>query len=453
MRSLFLRFFIAFWLLIGLIAGGAAISGFLYAERLQATIEDFEVGSSMAEANAVLAAGGRDALADWIRHLPRDDGVIVYIVDADGRDIVGRELPFVMQRYFQRHRAHADGSQRNTDSGTSRRRHRVLPQLIAPNGEILTMLVAPVRRPDSIWRQSDERILLLAFALVISGLLSYALAMAFSRPVRRLREATVALADGNLDARIGDSLGSRRDELGMLGRDFDTMAEKLQRAAEQQIELSRNISHELRSPLARIRVAVELARRKAGELPEFERLETDTERLDSLIGQILSYTRLDAESGANEEPIDMHDLISEVVENVNFEYKGKRSVAVEWQAENAVAIMGRRGALVSAVENILRNAVKHSPDEAEVTIRAYLRDGKFVIEVTDEGPGVAAADLPRIFEPFFRTQASAEQDGNGGTGLGLAIAKRAVELHDGHIEARTGDSGGLLVRISLPLGR
>jgi two-component system sensor histidine kinase CpxA len=358
-----------------------------------------------------------------------------------------------MQRYFQRHRAHADGGQRNTDSGTSRRRHRVLPQLIAPNGEILNMLVAPVRRPDSIWRQSDERILLLAFALVISGLLSYALAMAFSRPVRRLREATVALADGNLDARIGDSLGSRRDELGMLGRDFDTMAEKLQRAAEQQIELSRNISHELRSPLARIRVALELARRKAGELPEFERLETDTERLDSLIGQILSYTRLDAESGASEEPIDMHDLISEVVENVNFEYKGKRRVAVEWQAENAVAIMGRRGALVSAVENILRNAVKHSPNGTEVTIRAYSRDGKFVIEVTDEGPGVAATDLPRIFEPFFRTQASAEQDGNGGTGLGLAIAKRAVELHDGHIEASTGDSGGLLVRVSLPLGR
>ena len=124
MRSLFLRFFISFWLLIGIIVGSAAVSGFLYAERLQATIEDFEVGESMLEASAILADGGRRALVGWIRDLPRDDGVIVFIVDAEGRDIAGRDVPFAVQRYFQRHQArlHTDG----VDAGDQRghRRYR-----------------------------------------------------------------------------------------------------------------------------------------------------------------------------------------------------------------------------------------------------------------------------------------------------------------------------------------
>ena len=452
MRSLFLRFFIAFWVLIGLIIGGAAVSGFLYAERLQVTIEDFEVGNSMAEASAVLASGGRDALAGWVRHLPRDDGVIVYIVDAEGRDIVDRDLPFAMQRYIQRHRGHAPDRPANNDAAPrERRRHRVLPQLAAPDGEILTMLVAPVRLPGSFWARSDERLMLLIFALVISGVLSYALAAAFARPVSKLRAATVALAEGNLDIRVADSLGKRRDELGMLGRDFDAMAEKLQRAAEKQTELSRNISHELRSPLARIRVAIELARRKAGELPEFQRLETDTERLDSLIGQLLSYARLDDDNQANATTINMHDLVSEVAENVNFEYGGNKRVVIDWQAGEHASINGRRGAILSAVENVVRNAVKHSPDDHDVIVRAKLRNDKLSIDVEDQGPGVPVEDLARIFEPFYRTRTSAELDGNGGTGLGLAIAKRAVESHGGQVEAAEAAAGGLRVRIDLPL--
>ena len=453
MRSLFLRFFISFWVLIGIIVGGAAISGFLYAERLQATIEDFEVGESMLEASAILASGGREALVGWMRELPRDDGVIVFIVDADGRDIAGRDVPFAVERYFQRHQARLHTDRVGEVDQRSHRRYRRLPHLTAPNGDVLTMLVTPARSRNSFMNWPNAQYWLLAFALLASGFVSYALAATFSRPVHKLRDATVALADGNLDVRVGDALGKRRDELGMLGRDFDAMAEKLQRAAEQQTELSRNISHELRSPLARMRVALELARRKSGELKELDRLEMDAERLDSLIGQILSYTRLDSDLSTSGEPVDLHDLLSEVIENVEFEYGNPGRISIAALPEPGTVVHGRRGALISAFENVLRNAMRHGAEAGTVSIDTTVNADNLAITIADDGAGVAEEDLPRLFEPFFRTKASAESGANSGTGLGLAIAERAITLHDGRIEAMNGESGGLVVRITLPTHR
>ena len=451
MRSLFLKFFVAFWLVIGLIIGAAAIGGFLYAEQLQKTVEDFEVGSSMQEASAALQTGGREGLLKWRDGTPRDDGVVVFIMDETGRDISSRRLPFAVERMFQRHRERLERYRRADEGERNFRRSRFLPQLVAPNGDVYTMLVAPVRAPEAFWSNQDIRVLLLIFALLTSGLVSYALAAAFSRPVRKLRAATVSLAEGNLDVRVADSIGKRRDELGMLGRDFDLMAANLQRAAEQQTELSRNISHELRSPLARMRVAVELARRKAGDLSEFARLDLESERIDSLIGQILSYTKLETDRQRDAADTDLADVISEVVENVNFECKSDHRVAFDVAHGVATVIKGHRGALVSAVENILRNAIRHSPVDRPVTVTLGVEGRNAGIDIEDDGPGVQDDELDHLFEPFFRTMESAKKDSNGGTGLGLAIARRAVELHHGHIEARNRDSGGLIVRITLPL--
>ena len=266
--------------------------------------------------------------------------------------------------------------------------------------------------------------------------------------MRKLRDATTSLAQGNLSARVAGSVVARRDELGLLGREFDSMAEQLQRAAQRQTELSRNISHELRSPLARMRVAVELARRKAGDLGEFERLDHEAERLDSLIGQILSYTKLESDAERSRESVDVHDVVSEVAENVNFEAKGER---VSVASAGDVRIQGYRGALLSAIENVVRNAIRHSPADKPVTVDVSTANGAVKVTVEDEGPGVAANDLPHLFEPFYRTRESAECDGNGGTGLGLAIARRAiVDLHGGRMQARNANGSGLVVTMSVP---
>jgi two-component system sensor histidine kinase CpxA len=450
MRSLFLKFFLSFWLVIGLILGAAAIVGFLYAEQLQKTIEDFEAGNSMQEASAALERGGREALLAWRNSTPRDDGVGILILDESGRDISGRRVPFPVERMFERHQARLARLRRGNDGERGEGRSRFLPQLTAPDGEVFTMLVAPVRAPEAFWSNQDIRVLLLVFGLLTSGLVSYALAAAFSRPVRKLRDATDALAEGDLKARVADSVARRRDELGMLGRDFDSMAEKLQRAAQRQTEMSRNISHELRSPLARIRVAVELARRKAGNLQEFERLDQEAERLDSLIGQILSYTKLEFDAARNREPVDLADVVSEVAENVNFESKGER---VRLRCNGPVVINGYRGAIMSAVENVVRNAARHSPPDEDILVSVAKTSDGGSITVEDNGAGVNEHELASLFEPFFRTRQSAEEDGNGGTGLGLAIARRAVEeLHGGSLAARNRDSGGLAVTISLPAG-
>lgn len=454
MRSLFWRFFVSFWLITGITIGAAATSGYWYAERVRDAIEDFEVSDSMRAASEALQSGGRAALTNWLSDYRATRGITLYIFDDQGHDLLNREVSPRVNRAFRRHKAYL----RSRDSGRIDRREvqrsRHLPDIVGPGGDTYTFYVATSRIPEAIWGATDIRVLLLVFAVLVSGTVSYALASAIARPVRKLRDATVTLADGDLQVRVADSVGKRRDELGMLGRDFDSMATKLQRAAEQQIELSRNISHELRSPLARMRVAVELARSKAGDLSEFERLDDEAERLDSLIGQILSYNKLDTNPNRGPLPIDLADVIGEVAENVNFECEANDANGVKVVAETGAGaeVLAHHDVLVSAVENIARNAVRHSPPNGIVRITLRARDTNISIEITDDGSGVSPDDLEHLFDPFFRTRESAEADGNGGTGLGLAIARRAVELHGGEIVARNRDSGGLSVLITLPKG-
>jgi signal transduction histidine kinase len=202
-----------------------------------------------------------------------------------------------------------------------------------------------------------------------------------------------------------------------------------------------------------MRVAIELAKQKSGDLPEFERLDDEAERIDSLIGQILSYTKLDASPERDPEPIDLADVIREVAENVNYECKaeGIDGVSVVAQIDASPVIRGHADAMTSAIENVVRNAVHHSPPDSEVKICLGEEDDKVLLDVRDSGPGVDAAELPRLFEPFFRTRESAESKDAGGTGLGLAIAERAVLINGGTISARNHPDGGLLVRIALPL--
>lgn len=452
MRSLFLRFFLSFWLIIGIIITTAATGGFWYAERVREAVEDFELSDSMLAASAALETGGREGLANWLREAPATRGITLFVIDDDGKDLLDRRMSAWLSRAYMRHREWQRNRGRSINQPRNLRRSRHLPQLVAANGDTFTFFVSTSRIPEAVWGSTDVRLLLLIFALLVSGSVSYALANAIARPVRKLRNATVTLADGDLNVRVADAMGKRRDELGMLGHDFDAMATKLQQAAEQQTELSRNISHELRSPLARMRVAVELARAKAGDLSEFARLDSEAERLDALIGQILSYTKLDAQTSNKALPVDLEDVINEVAENVNFECKSTTSngVSVSARVETPVAIKGHRDALVSAIENIVRNAVRHSPSGSEVILALSEATDRVTISVRDSGSGVDAEDLPNLFEPFYRTRRSNEADSNGGTGLGLAIARRAVHLHNGEIVAENRPGGGLEVKILLP---
>jgi signal transduction histidine kinase len=330
---------------------------------------------------------------------------------------------------------------------------RSLTQLVSAEGEVFTVVVTPPQGPPFYWNRLPVGGLLLLLALIVSAGISYLLARAITSPVRKLRDATVSIAAGDLRQRVSSTLGPRRDELGRLARDFDAMAEMLQKSADRQAELTRNISHELRSPLARMRVALELERKKSATSADLERIDEEIGRIDDLIGQILSFSRLDSGTPQRASDYDLAELVDEVAANVNYEgrSRGNDAVTVVTETDSSIKVHGYREAMYSALENVLRNSVRHSPPGEVVTLAAgRFADRTLRISVADKGSGVDEAELPRLFEPFFRTQRSAQARDERGTGLGLAIAARALARNGGTIGASNNEDGGLVVTMTLP---
>jgi two-component system OmpR family sensor kinase len=277
------------------------------------------------------------------------------------------------------------------------------------------------------------------------------LAWYLSKPIRTLRGAFAAAEAGELDVRIAGSMGGGSDEIKDLGRDFDRMVARLQLLIQSQRQLLHDVSHEMRSPLARIQAAIGLA----GQQPEqmraaMERIERESVRMDRLVGELLALARLEARAaGDAEEFVDLHELLSAIVDDARFEAqaRGRRL-----QATLAAGPMVRGNAelLRRAVENVVRNAIKFSPEGGSIEVDLRFAPGAraALLTIEDGGPGVPEAELESIFQPFFRSSRTAAAQGNG---LGLAIARRVVERHGGRIAASNRAPGGLCVRLELPL--
>jgi two-component system OmpR family sensor kinase len=284
-----------------------------------------------------------------------------------------------------------------------------------------------------------------AASLAVSALLAWYLA----RPIRSLRWALRSAAEGRLETRVRPLMKGRRDEIADLGEEFDEMARRLQKLVEAQKRLLHDVSHELRSPLARLQAAVGLLRQDPRRLePSLERIEREAARLDELVGEVLALARLEggkAESG--EEPVDLAELVASVAEDARFEAQAaNRDVA--FQLAGPVLVRGRPELLQRAVENVIRNAVKYTAEGSTVQVELAAVGQRARLRVTDRGPGVAPGDAERIFEPFYRSGANASVDGFG---LGLAIAHAAIAAHRGSIRAENAAGGGLRVEIELPL--
>jgi len=277
------------------------------------------------------------------------------------------------------------------------------------------------------------------------------LAWYVAKPIRSLRIAFDAVIGGNLDIRVAPSIGDRRDELAALGHDFDRMADRLQVSMNGQRRLLHDVSHEMRSPLARLQAAVGLMRLKyGGQDPAIERIEEEIVRIDRLVGDLLKLSRLEAgEWVGPEEDVDMRELVREVVADANFEAKGTGCTVI-WDQETAGTVSGRPEMLHGAIENVVRNALKHASKSPEVRVETSLDGGqsRYTLRVLDTGPGVAEHELAGLFAPFFRAADAARKDGYG---LGLAIARRSIEAHGGTITANNRPEGGLAVTIALPL--
>jgi two-component system OmpR family sensor kinase len=445
-------------------------------------------------ASATLEAGGSKALQQFLGKMGR---MRVYAVDAQGHELMGRTVhPAILAKArallaqdtphpVVREARSSDGVRyllflpssqrfRNAEAGAARDTLNAVtmagPGSMPPEPRPSEAGAAPPR-PDYQRQPRDmggmggmppgprmdspyRTFIPLTAAIAASLLFAFLLAWYFARPIRDLRQAFEAASNGNLAPRF-DASGKRGDELTNLGRDFDRMTGRLRNLMDSQTRLLHDVSHELRSPLARLQAAIGLAHQQPDKMAaSMQRIERESERMDKLIGELLTLSRLEAGAvQAHAEDICIADLVHDIVDDARYEAE-PRHVAIEVTGNAASAdtvITGQAELLARAVENVVRNAVKHSPDAGKVEVEIALPDGgqQLRIAVLDRGPGVPQGDLARIFEPFFR--ASNTQHSTEGHGLGLAIARHVIGAHDGHIAASLRSGGGLCVEMLLPV--
>lgn len=302
--------------------------------------------------------------------------------------------------------------------------------------------------PPSIWFVARQW----TVAICVSGLICLLLTRYLVAPILSVRAISRELAGGNLKVRVSGRLERRRDEIGDLVRDFNTMASRIEQLVSQQRQLMFDISHELRSPLARLNVALDLEREKDKSNPVLDQIEQDLNSMNEMIGRILTVAKLDAYAEPlSIEDVNVPDMVAEVVHNATFEAQ-RRGVTLRSSIPSSTSrVAGNAALLYSAVENAVRNAIAYTDPDTEVAVSVFIsRDRQMCVCVSDSGPGVPESELESIFRPFYRVDESRDRS-IGGTGLGLAIADRIVRLHKGAIRAKNNSPKGLLIEIALPL--
>lgn len=332
-------------------------------------------------------------------------------------------------------------------------------------------LEPPLKRPIARWSAPGDPqagvpnrpdgalppILPLAAGLLVSLAFAAWLSWYFSRPIRSLNIAFEALADGKLDTRVGTAMGSRRDELADLGQAFDRSAAKLQAQVEAQRRLLHDVSHELRSPLARLQACSDLMVQQPERAAELvKRVERETSRMDALVGELLTLARLD--SGAQQkhnEVVDLSDLVNTLCVDAQLELESKRC-ALDVDVKDSVTLRGDGELLYRALDNILRNAIRYTPAGASiaVSLRQETALSQVTVIISDHGPGLPAEDVVAIFEPFYRSVHEldhGELHGDEGYGLGLAITRSIIHSHGGTVVAHNRVGGGLEMQVNLPL--
>jgi two-component system OmpR family sensor kinase len=441
---LFWKIFIGFWIALVVAAVGAGTAVWLQRlERAREAPPDLAVGPPSRIATDLAAAtlrhGGVDALRQWMNDVQAKRAVALFAVDEQGHDVLGREVPTTAL-------ASARQVVARGDDGKGARR------VAARGGESYLVFVARVPGP---WKERGKPPPLIApWELIVIGLatslaFSALLAWYLARPIRSLRWAFDAAAAGRLETRVGPLMGRRRDEIADLGRDFDRMAQQLQNLVSSQRRLLHDVSHELRSPLARLQAAIGLARQQPSKLEaSLERIEREATRLDSMVGEVLALARLESGTAARaKERVDLAYIAASIAEDARFEAEALGR-SLRFNASGDAPVIGNADLLHRAVENIVRNAVKFTREGTTVDVRVHTTRTSAILTVTDHGPGIAAGELEKVFDPFYRGEAGT---GTAGFGLGLAIAQRAVDAHGGAIRASNVPGGGLEVEVDLPL--
>lgn len=454
MRSLFLKIFLSFWLAQALIVALVVAATIAFRPQTESPFWEYIKAHTADQLMQAYEAGGSAGLNHKLDEFNASLKLQAFLFDDQGKELAGRVAPEWAHRFSQGLNPQPPGLFHRFSA-----RRFVTQQVTADDGHRYIMVAEVPPRP---WlpllrqRPPGAGLEILAMAVLVSGIICYLLARYLTSDVRRLRAATQQLAAGDLSARADAPRGGRRDEIAQLVRDFNTMAARLQDLVNAQSRLLNDISHELRSPLARLSVALGLAWQRTGPDAHsvLERIELEANRLNELIGRLLTLARLEGGDDAMQRTqISLDDLIRDITKDADFEAQS-RQCRVRCMIQDEITILGSPSLLHSAVENVVRNAMRHTPEGTEVEIRLAreisLGNDEAVVRVTDRGPGVPKEALDKLFRPFYRLD-DARGRQTGGAGLGLAITERAVRLHGGTVRATNRAEGGLMVEIRLPI--
>lgn len=410
--------------------------------------------------------GGQTEYENYINGLVEGARTKITLVRDDNRTLSGDIIPDEFMHLVESARNQTEAALKKSGETLS-----VVKQLTAKDGDSIVVLgVHTVGPPPGIQPPFLDKelpffaemlppffvrgeIIRITTMIIAITCFCYLLARSLTIPIRRLQKTTQQIAGGDYSVRVGTSLGRTGNEIADLGCDFDIMVDRTEKVINAQKRLLRDISHELRSPLARMNVALELAKNRfnAEDDKSLQKIGLESDRLNQLIGHLLTLTRLESGAGLEViESVDLTRLLSEVVEDVDFEASNSGR-GVQLVARKEVTITGSHELLRRAIENIIRNAAQYTAENTHVEVALSTTDNEVEIRVIDFGPGVPEQDLPHLFEPFYRV-AKARERQTGGVGIGLAIAEQAVKAHGGRVIMQNGDDEkGLVVTITLPL--
>ncbi|PQV65108.1 two-component system, OmpR family, sensor histidine kinase CpxA [Abditibacterium utsteinense] len=465
--SLFLKIFLWFWgamviIILSLLAVQSTDQNKLGIPPRQDLMADALLDYGRI-AVVIYANNGDAGLQKYLTNIDKKAQVKAFLFDPQGRELgqmpESRRAPLDV-REMARKAVVGEGAQ----FGFSETLVMAAQPVITDRGVFVFAGAILRTSPLAVRYTRQTKLLLVASVFFITGLFCYGLAIYLAAPVGKIRRAAQRIAGGDLSARVQPNHFPRgHDEIAGLAEDFDAMAERLESLVAAQNRLLGDVSHELRSPLTRLNLSLELARRgdETKRLVAFDRIEREATRLEALIGELLTLSRL--ENGLRAENlnkiVDLSLLAREVAADADFEaHNAGRGVRVTFTGpqngavENGVKVRGDAELLRRALENIARNAARHTAENTVVEISLQPEKEQWILSARDHGPGVPEEELLAIFRPFYRVEGARERaETDRGTGLGLAIAERAASAHGGKISAKNAEDGGLIVEISLPV--
>lgn len=461
--TLFVKFLVAFWgalaLAFGLITAVNHYESSQFKNRL---LHSPQVRLLSQTARSVVAHGGIELLKDVVEQW-EDDPLSrerLLVLNEQGQDILARPVPADWPAQMTEFSGVVDLSFRDASGHlwqllpVAREPAAVGPRLEPPlkgwsgSGPAKPMPGMPGAKPPfwfgpAFW---------LAVVLTTSAVASFGLAWYFAAPVRKLQQALDKLSEQQWSVQLGADVTSRQDEFGALGRSFNHMSQNVYLAMLSQRRLLHDVSHELRSPLARLQILIGLARQEPAELANaLDRVEAETQKLDRLVGEILTFSRLESgELQGQRQDVYVHELLESICVDAQLEADAAHKTLLLSPLPTCV-VQADAELLYRAFENVVRNALKYTPEGAKVVVHAEVQQTWLTIDVDDDGHGVPPEMLERLFLPFFRGQSS-----HDGVGLGLSIAQRAIAAANGQIEAQNrvaanGQPCGFRIRIKLPL--